>query len=46
MQTKPRRTVAGFRPLTIVIGLLLLLVVGCIRSGLTTLRANRILPAA
>mgnify|MGYP005873236807 FL=1 len=28
MQTKPRRTVAGFRPLTIVIGLLLLLVVG------------------
>lgn len=28
MQTKPRRTVSGFRPLTIVIGLLLLLVVG------------------
>ena len=28
MQTKPRRTVPGFRPLTIVIGLLLLLVVG------------------
>ncbi len=28
MQTKPRRTAPGFRPLTIVIGLLLLLVVG------------------
>lgn len=28
MQTKPRRTVPGFRLLTIVIGLLLLLVVG------------------
>lgn len=28
MQTKPRRTVLGFRPLTVVIGLLLLLIIG------------------
>mgnify|MGYP000796527981 CR=1 FL=1 len=28
MQTKPRRTVLGFRLLTVVIGLLLLLIIG------------------
>ena len=30
MQTKPRRTVLGFRLLTVVIGLLLLLIIGAV----------------
>ena len=44
MQTKPRRTVLGFRLLTVVIGLLLLLIIGV--YSIRTLRVSRILPAA